>query len=202
MLRENAVDIERVELSDESPERAIAYILMNCVAANICLNPADYPWGTGNVYFKVKPRKGTPVGSLSIREINRLLHSKGDLPADYLLGEEGYILPESYVQIRFVESLFRNPKRMNYFLLNSSKAKRRLESSDPHLPAFKDQVITAGMHDLCHSLFQKRALTELDEGQLAEILKQIRYRFSAHPHQMARVTGIPYERVAKLLESY
>ena len=119
-----------------------------------------------------------------------------------MLGEEGFILPESYVKVRFVESLFRNPKRMNFFLLNSSKAKHRLEASDPLLPAFKDQVIDAGIHDLCHSLFQKKALTELDDGQLTEILKQIRYRFSSHPYQMERVTGIPYERIVKLLESY
>ncbi len=202
MLRENHFDIQKVELINESPERAIAYILMNCVAANICLNPSDYPWGTGSAYFKFKPGKGTPLGSLSVRKRIRLLRSKASLPFEYLVGEEGYILPESYVKVRFVESLFRSPGRMNYFLQNSSKAKRRLEASDPLLPAFKDQVIAAGIKDLCHSLFQKRDLSELDARQLTEVLKQIRYRFSAHPHQIARIAGIPYEQVAKLLDSY
>ena len=202
MLRDNHVDIQRVDLFEESPERAIAYILMNCVAANICLNPSDYPWGTGGVYFKVRPEKGTPIGSISKRECIRLLHSKVDLPPEYLMGEDGYILPESFVQVKFVESLYRTPARMNYFLQNSSKAKQRLSAQDPKVPAFKDQVIAGGIKDLCHSLFQKKELSELTSGQQAELLRQIRYRFSSHIQQMARVTGIPYADVAALLESY
>ena len=202
MLRKNPVDIERVDLSEESAERAIAYIQMNCVAANICLNPSDYPWGTGNAFFKVKLAKGTPINHISKREQIRLLHSKVDLPSSYLLGEDGYILPESYVSVRFVESLFRNPGRMNFFLQNSSKAKQRLDASNPNLPAFKDQVIAAGVKDLCHALFHKRDLSDLTPAQQAEILKQIRYRFSSHIQQMARITGIPYNQVVKLLESY
>ncbi|MBR1576268.1 MAG: hypothetical protein IJ654_07465 [Bacteroidales bacterium] len=202
MLRNNHADIARVFLSEESPERAIAYIQMNCVAANICAHPSAYPWGTGSTFFNVKPEKGTPVSLISKRERIRLLHSKVGLPSDYRVGEEGYILPESYVQVRFVESLFRSPSRMNFFLQHSSKARRRLDSSDKSLPAFKDQFIAAGIKDLCQSLFQKRDLRELDDCQLGEILKQIRYRFSSYPQQMARITGIPYERVVHLLDSY
>ena len=202
MLRNNHVVIERVNLTEESAERAVAYIQMNCVAANICLNPADYPWGTGNAFFRSRPAKGTPVNQLSKRQRIRLLHSKVDLPSGLLIGEDGYILPESYVQVRFVESLFRNPGRMNYFLQNSSKAKQRLNASEKSLPAFKDQLISAGAKDLCQSLFLKRDLRDLDDGQLAEILKQIRFRFSSYPQQMARVTGIPYERIVHLLDTY
>ena len=202
MLRDNPVVIQRVDLTEESAERAVAYIQMNCVAANICLNPADYPWGTGNAFFRSRPAKGTPVNQLSKRQRIRLLHSKVDLPSGLLIGEDGYILPESYVQVRFVESLFRNPGRMNYFLQNSSKAKQRLNASEKSLPAFKDQLISAGAKDLCQSLFLKRDLRDLDDGQLAEILKQIRFRFSSYPQQMARVTGIPYERIVHLLDTY
>lgn len=202
MLRNNHVVIKRVDLTEESAERAVAYIQMNCVAANICLNPSDYPWGTGNAFFRSRPAKGTPVNQLSKRQRIRLLHSKVDLPSGLLIGEDGYILPESYVQVRFVESLFRNPGRMNYFLQNSSKAKQRLNASEKSLPAFKDQLISAGAKDLCQSLFLKRDLRDLDDGQLAEILKQIRFRFSSYPQQMARVTGIPYERIVHLLDTY
>ena len=202
MLRENHADIQRVELLEESAEKAIAYILMNCVAANICLTPSDYPWGTGGIYFQVRQEKGTPIGSLSLRKRIGLLHSKVAPPPGYLIGKEGFILPESYVQVHFVETLFRTPTRMNYFLQNSSKAKLRLKTTNPNLPAFKDQLIVAGIKDLCQSLYQKRELTELGDRQVSEILKQVRYRFSSHPQQMARVTGIPYEQVVKLLEAY
>lgn len=199
MLRDTKVEIQRIEWVGESPERVVAYIQMNCVSANICLSPADYLWGTGNVFFQVSKRKGIPIGSLSSRKQKQILHSKVILPAEYLLGDDGYILPESYVKVSFVESLFRNPKRMNYFLLNSSKAKRML-SNEASLPAFRDQVIIPAARDLCQSLFRKTNLRELSDDQTAELLKQLRYRFSASVDQLARVIGLSYEEVVRFLD--
>ena len=202
LLRGNGVDIQELRLGDESLERAIAYVQMNCVAANICLEPASYPWGTGRTFFQVSAKRGQCLGALSARRKNKLLHSKMILPAGWMLGEDGYILPESYVPVRFVESLFRTPRRMQYFLQSSSKAKRVLDRIEKDLPAFRDQVILAAIPDLCHSLFQKRSIEELDIQQRTELARQIRYRFSADIHQIARVSGIPYQQIAILLERF
>ena len=202
LLRDNGVDIQELRLGDESLERAIAYVQMNCVAANICLEPAAYPWGTGMTFFQVSAKRGQCLGTLSARKKNKLLHSKMILPAGWMLGEDGYILPESYVPVKFVESLFRSPRRMQYFLQNSSKAKRVLDRIEKDLPAFRDQVILAAIPDLCHSLFQKRSIEELDIPQKTELARQIRYRFSADIHQIARVSGMPYQQIASLLESF
>ena len=49
-LRGNAVDIRQVKLEDESLQRAIAYVLMNCVSANICVHSSLYPWGRGRSF--------------------------------------------------------------------------------------------------------------------------------------------------------
>ena len=50
LLRRNRVVIERISPDDESFERALAYVQMNPPAANICLSPSGYPWGTGGVF--------------------------------------------------------------------------------------------------------------------------------------------------------
>ena len=202
LLRGNGVDIQELRLGDESLERAVAYVQMNCVAANICLEPAAYPWGTGGTFFQVSAKRGQRLGDLSARKKNKLLHSKMTLPAGWMLGDDGYILPESYVPVRFVESLFRTPRRMQFFLQNSSKAKRVLDRIEKDLPAFRDQVILAAIPDLCHSLFQKRNIEDLDIPQKTELARQIRYRFSADIHQIARVSGMPYQQIASLLESF
>lgn len=199
LLRRNNIDIQRLEPGDESLERAIAYVQMNCVAANICMNPADYRWGTGSTFFQPAPGMGRPLGSFSRRAQIRMLHSRVELPSDWTIGEEGYVLPGAYVGVRFVERLFRTPKRMNYFLVNSSKAKRRLDAKD-NAPNFRDQVILPAIGDLCQSLFQKSSLEALTQDELAELLKQLRYRFSSHANQLARVTGIPYQKVVDLLD--
>ena len=213
-LRGNGVDIRLIPLENEALERALAYVQMNCVAANICGSPGDYPWGTGNCFFQVpmvgKPDspRGTaepgsrPLAGIKDRERYRLLHSKADLPGEWLMSESGYILPSSYVRKDLVENAFRSPKRMNYFLANSSKARKRIQTIDDNLPSFRDQTIVNALPDLCRSLFNKNSFKELKEDEQAEFVQQIRYRFSADANQIARTCEIPYDRAACLLQSF
>ena len=209
-LRRVGVHIEPIE-GKEALEWAIAYVQMNPVAANICLNPFEYRWGTGNVFFQnliedgvsaagKSEEKGRMVSAVSERERFRLLHSRAEVPGDWLIGEAGFILPSSFVRKDIVEDVFWSPRRMNYFLQNSSKAKQRLAVVDANMPAFRDQVIQPAVPDLCYSLFQKRSVKELTEVQKVELLRQLRYRFSAGANQLARVTGLQYEEAAKFLD--
>jgi len=202
LLRRNSVDIQRVDPCDESLERAIAYVQMNGVAANICLTAADYPWGSGNAFFNPAAEKGTLLDNLSHRARIRLIHSKQRLPDGLLVSNGGYILPRSYIKVAFVESLFRSPRRMMYFLQNSSKARSRLETISQEGPSFRDQVVQAAMNDLCRTLYRKDSVQSLSDLENTEILKQTRYRFSSNINQMARVSGLTYDTVTRLLETY
>lgn len=96
--------------------------------------------------------------------------------------------------------MYRTPKRMNYFLQSSSKARLRLEAAEENQPSFRDQVILSVLPDLCQSLFRKRSVEDLEEEQLVELMRQLRFRFSTNVNQIARVTGISYEHAAKLLD--
>ena len=201
-LRRNKVTIEEISTLNEGLEKAIAYTQMNCVAANICSHPSQYPWGSGPLFFNASKSSGKSLGSLSKRARIRLLHCcKENLPADWQVSEEGYILPESYVNRAFVEALYRRASRMNYFLVTSSKAKRKIENSDDHYPSFKDQVILAALPDLYRSLFGKQCFEELAPDEQIESLRQIRWRFCSNVHQIARVTGLTYEATARMMDS-
>ena len=205
-LRRNKLDIKEISKEEvEALERSLAYVQMNCVAANICLYPGQYPWGTGNAFFKTSDgvHKYRRVGELSGRELVRLMHSKEAvrLPDEWLLSDAGFVIPESYVDVRLVESAFRSPKRMQYFLGSSSKARKRLEAEDANMPAFRDQVILGAMPDLLQSLFQKSSFRALSAQEQAEAIRQVRFRFSAGVHQAARVCGITYADAARLLDT-
>lgn len=202
-LRKNGLDVKLIPYEDEAPEKAVAYIQMNSVAANICAHPSQYSWGTGNTFFNPAPTGGKRLSSLSGRARKRLLHSESDhrLPPDWQICESGYIPPGYYVDVTAVEALFRSPRRMNFFLVNSSKAKKRMESKDEHLPAFRDQTILATLPDLCRSMFQKTGPDELSSEEKAELLRQIRFRFSADANQIARVCNLTYAEAARLLDS-
>ena len=197
-LRKVRIQIDEVFLHDESLCRAIAYVQMNCVAANICSYPAAYPWGTGALFFNLTTPDTTPLGNMSGRSQIRLLHSNVHLPQDWRVLREGYLWPGSYVRIETVASVFNTPKRYNYFLNNSSKAKRRLDSDAS--PSFRDQVVVAGARDLCSSLFRTDSINALNTCQKAELVKQLKRRFCADINQICRVTGISYREVAEMLD--
>ena len=145
-LRRNRVDIKEICIANEALERCIAYISMNPVSANICAFASDYRWGTGSAFFSQIP-KGIEISKLSSRKRRNLLHSKAQVRPDMIVSEDGYIIPQSYVAIEFVEKLYRQPSRMNYFLTNSTKAKKRLNREA--MPSFRDQSIIASAGDLC-----------------------------------------------------
>ena len=205
VLRRNEVDVREIKTDDdeEALERAIAYVQMNCVEARICAHPSQYPWGTGNVFFSVRTalQQGKPIGSLSRRARARLLHSECDeIPDNWLVSDAGYVLPESYVKVSLVERIFRTPGRLNYFLNTSSKARKRPETGED-LPAFKDQTILQALPDLCRSLFSKGSFNELTESEQREMIRQLRFRFSANVNQAARVCGLTYDAAARLLDN-
>ena len=116
------------------------------------------------------------------------------------MSEAGYILPSSYVRKDLVERVFGTPRRLNYFLQSSSKAKVRLETGEQSLPTFKDQLLIAALPDLCWSLFRKQHVKELSDDQMAELMRQLRYRFAANVNQLARVTELTYEETAAYLD--
>lgn len=213
-LRENGLDLKVVsEYEQESLERAIAYVQMNSVAAGICSHPSLYPWGTGNCFFKmsnvetgfpVVTPQYKPLADFSLRSRMRMMHSNmvKTLPPKWLVSEEGYVLPESYVDVDHVEKTFRKSSRMTYFLNSSSKARKRLEADEDRIPSFKDQLILQALPDLLRGLFGKTAFSELSsEADQSEAIRQIRYRFSANVHQAARVCGISYADAARLIDS-
>ena len=201
-LRRNGLDIREIPYYDESVERAFAYVQMNCVVANICSHPCQYPWGTGDTFFSPeRPMTEKRIRDLSYRERERLLHTNcSSLPKDWRISVEGYILPKEYVDVQDVERILRDASRMNYFFRTSSKARKKLEA-DKNLPAFRDQIILSALPDLCRSLFHKESFSELLVKEKAEFMRQIRFRFSSDVSQIARVCGVSYADAAKLMDS-
>lgn len=198
-LRTNGVDIRPVGQEEESLERAVAYVQMNCVAANICMHPTQYPWGTGACFFNPVRSGGRPVCQLSRRTQIKILNSRTVPPETFLLTGDNYVDPACYVDVLSVERLFRTPARFNFFLRNSSKARQRIGESA--MPSFRDQSILSAIPDLCRSLFRKTGVEELSPEQCGELLKQLRFRFSADVAQLSRILGMSYKEAGHLLDS-
>ena len=197
LLRSNEIDIKELSIEDESFHRAFAYVQMNSASANLSLHSADYKWGTGNTFFRTDKVEGIKAKELSARKIARKVHSRINLPDNFIFNRDGYIDPSSYVPVRFIESIFRSLSRMRFFLNSSSKARNIRES-----PSFSDQIVIPAMKELSISLFRKRDMGEMDDKMKAELLKQVRYRFSSDINQLSRISGLSYDSIVQLLDTF
>lgn len=196
-LRENQCDYRDVFPAEvESVERVVAYILMNPVAANISLNANSYPWGSGDCYFSRRKPFGRRAGDFSAREKCRILKTTIHIPDEYIIEEGGYILPSSYIHRKFVEDVFRTPKRMEYFLMSSSKA--RLDGTPAPLPTFRDQNIAGLAKDIALSLFRKEGIADLEPGERDRLILEVRRRTGADVKQLSRVLGISPKEIASI----
>lgn len=202
LLDSNGVTIREIELSNESPECAAAYVQMNPVAANICSRPESYPWGTGNCFFNPDIRKYKRLGDYSARAQARLLHSKVELNQYFEVFEEGYINPRSYVDVQYVESLFRSPKRMNYFLMNSSKAKALREKKLTDSFSFSDQVLIMATNEMCRYQYQNKNVQDLSRNELEDLAHTLRSFFRSDANQISRILGLTYSECVDILDSF
>lgn len=201
-LRGNSLDVQEVDNLAEALEKAIAYVIDNPVAANICAHPSQYEWGSGNLYFNSSVKSAKRIGDMSRRESIRIFHSAStSIPGDWRIDEKGVILPANYVDVSLVERIFKTPARMNYFIRNSSKAKNKFESGNI-ITSFKDQTILNCVQDICRSLFQKPSFRELNDKEKTEFARQLRFRFNSDANQIARVCGLTYSDAARLLDEF
>ena len=65
-----------------------------------------------------------------------------------------------------------------------------------------DQVLISAVQDLSMSLFRAQNIKSLSADNLAELIRQIQRRFSADANQISRVTNLPYDKVALMLEGF
>ena len=194
-LRRNHCDIRTLSLCDEKVERAIAYTVMNPVAARLCATPEGWRWGCGSCYFTYVYLSGRPLAELSGRQCRRILHSKKPMNPGMILSEDGLIWPQTYIDTSQVEQIFRSPARYQYFIHISRAAKNRAEQVQTVF--FRDQTVRRALPEIVEQRF---GTEKLDGTQLAELAIEMRRRFHSDAKQVARVLGMREEAAAALLQ--
>ena len=197
LLKRLELNILNIPENGDDIKRAIAYVTMNPVAANICYNPAQYQWGSGKYFFSPEKENGIPLAGLSARKRMKAIGSVLPVPLNWTLTPKGYIHPASFTNLKFVEGIFHTPKSFDYFLRTSRSSKF---SQEPRtLPTFSDQVINAAIIDYRTSVFRKDKYAVLTDEEKEILVREIRRRFSGDVNQIARVVELSPEEVSRIL---
>ena len=193
ILRHVSVLTKEVFPEDEGLEKVLAYVLQNPVMGNISGDIYGYRWSSACCLFREEMPPGIHSSTLSWRECSRKLRTRKHVQKDLIINEYGYVWPQCYVPVEFVNRLFRSPKRLNYFLAMSRKAKARAEVGNTNRVMFNDSVVTRALPDMLRTKFGKESLKELSHNEMVELAQELKYRFNASPKQIARIIGLSLE---------
>ncbi len=92
---------------------ALVYVLKNPWHHSVSENPYDYPFSSMNLYFR-RNRQEHTRRSFEVIKSARLLNRNVTLPDNLLYGENGNIMPISFVQVEMVEHLFKTYNAFEY----------------------------------------------------------------------------------------
>ena len=186
-LRRVITSCDMVLTSDDGLKRLIAYILDNPVRAGVNYVAFAYPWGSAACYFSDNESSSVSVATLNARIRKTLFRSHVVLPDSYRLGTQGYILPSSYIDVKFVETLFGRPKSLEYYLSISASSRKAKRDS----VMFSDEVVSMAMHELLTNKYGIDSVCKLDPELQKSIVRELRTHFNASSKQIARLTGLP-----------
>ena len=181
-------------------ENVIAYILRNPIAAGIWMMPYHYRWSSISLYFRGDDSlKGTRMGDLSIRQRFRILKSRLELPGDYVIDDQGMILPSCYVDSTSVEKIFGHPARLMMALARKIENDVELKFGVANDVTMTDQEILTQMKELIKKEFGKDSISQLSVEQRISLCLMLKRNFRAGVKQIARLTRIDPAVVAKIV---
>ena len=181
-------------------ENVIAYILRNPIAAGIWMMPYHYRWSSISLYFRGDDSpKGTRIGDLSNRQRFRILKSRLELPGDYMMDDQGMILPSCYVDSASVEKIFGHPARLMMALARKIENDVELKFGVANDVTMTDQEILTQMKDLIKKEFGKDSISQLSAEQRISLCLMLKRNFRAGVKQIARLTRIDPAVVAKIV---
>lgn len=198
-MRSVGIHIAYVD-SQEYLENVIAYVLRNPLAAGILLLPYHYPWSSAALYFNGGAQQTREsLNGMSERKRFRILKSRVPVPDSYLVDGQGMILPSCYVDSKAVEQVFRHPSRFMMSLARKIENDVEIQLGVADRVSMKDQEILTQLGDLLRNEFRKESLSQLSMGQRIRLCLLLKKNFRAGVKQIARITRLDPEIVAKVI---
>ncbi len=153
------------------------YVYRNAITAGFAWMPWSYRWGPGNIFF-TGPLDLSPyrrLGDMPLSKIRTAFHTRETLPQDWLCDDSFMLMPVSYVDIEYVESLFVNPKVFIAYMSQRKDIESDIdgEVSRMKLDGFGEKELRREAKDLAGSMFNRKTVMAASFDERFEIAKRL-----------------------------
>lgn len=196
---------------DNYLKTVICYVHRNAPVGGLPFNAWDYPWSSAPLIFMNKINwNGSEIDKriieekYSTRQLNKLFHS-GYTNEDLAFLKKGItminkiVYPGVYVAWEIVEIIFRTHRSYNYYLYRVKESdvdSRGGVTSSLTIPL---QEMRQHKREMCKSLYGVETVSTLNTVQRLKLAKALKSKYNSSKKQIARVCGLVYSEVEKLL---
>ena len=142
---------------------------------------------------------GPPVNELSERKRNRILKTKIALPDQYVVNDKGMILPESFIDPKYVEAIFRHPSRLMFALARKVEPEVELEFGVADRVAYTDAELKSLINEFIVAEFGVGGISALSMEQKLRLCTVMRRNFNASAKQICRILRLAPDVVSRLI---
>lgn len=172
-------------------QNAIAYVLRNPMAARLKVMPYCYRWSSAGVYFRGGNHLGgIRLNDLSFRKRIAVLKSRCEVPNEYMIDEDGMILPSCFVDYASVEQIFRYPAVLMSALSRKIETEFELQSGIADRVSVTDSDLMTQVNKLIWAEFGVLDVVQLSKEDRIRLCRLVRRNFGVSAKQIARVLRI------------
>lgn len=197
---------ELYEIDDEQYLKNVAvYTIIQATKDGKSIMPYDYKYGTGALYFRSKGaimpwhidengivRRPRPISDLTYREKRIICGSLTEVPDTWQVCN-GFITPESYIDIRRFESIYKTHNCYRTFLGNNKYKDEEIlqKMVDTRGVFLEDLEARRICGDLCEQLFHRSTTRMLSTDERILLAKTLRRTYHLSYRQLATLIKIP-----------
>ena len=135
---------------------------------------------------------------MSKKEVHESLNTWSTLPEDWMVDDQGMLIPERcFINIDFIEGLFRSPTRYLYHL--SRKLEGKIEMQQGIRAFIPDKELRPVTEELAKKLFGKSKVKDLDFNSKILLARKLRYDYASTPKQISRMLSMDSEILSKFI---
>ncbi len=179
----------------------VCYVLKNPTKARLDMF-YNYPWGSGDVYFKSKMSYKRlvyrRVSDFPLDTVRKMFNTRRLLPGQWVVCD-GIILPRNYVAGKEVEDLYKTPLSFMYHLsLNNDKLIEE-DMGDWCSIKMNDVELREARDTLMVKTFRKSRVRDLSAQERISLAKMLKQQYHCSKKQLSRIVLLPFDTISRLL---
>lgn len=197
--------------SEDYLRNVAVYTIIQATKDGKKVMPYDYIWGSGSLYFRTDNslpiwcadenglvRDPMPIGNLTAREKESMLHSRKEVPDNWLICN-GFLLPQNYIDVELFESIYQTHNCYRVFLSNSKRKDDTVTTKMSKVRGMMIEDIEARKicAAVCYSLFRKHGSRWLDANQRLELARELRRQYYLSFRQLSTLCRLPETEIRK-----